>query len=182
MIPTTAPARRSMLQFRRPAKSSIYRSRAFARRHIVYQLCGILVDRLCSASKIMHRKSAAYMNCLLRVNADRSTIFGVRDSVEALLSIEHVPGPQGSPRGASGEERGRRLKTPNCPVSGRGGARGGASGAMRSTGGRRLSSVRASSCPGAVGIAKARPGAGWKRRCSGTNASAAALAMRPRAS
>ncbi len=35
--------------------------------------------------------------------------------------------------------------------------------------------------PGAVGIAKARPGAGWKRRCSGTNASAAALAMRPRA-
>ena len=34
-----------------------------------------------------------------------------RDSVEALLSIELVPGPQGSPRGASGEERGRRLQT-----------------------------------------------------------------------
>ena len=34
-----------------------------------------------------------------------------RDSVEALLSIELLPGPQGSPRGASGEERGRRLKT-----------------------------------------------------------------------
>ncbi len=72
----------------------------------------------------------------------------------------------GAPGFAQGYRWGGERETPldpRRPVSGRGGARDGASGATRSTGGRQLSSVRVSSCQGRSGSRK-RDRAGWNRR------------------